>query len=313
MLDSKRSERSLSSGERTIVRLLLDGNTEFLAVLRSQLSPPFHLRIERRTPKTKPAIYRTPPNEYHIDFVYDDRLRGDYSAGSSVSLKIDDLVVVDQRLPDCVVVEGHVNRGVLANIVFRSQEPVRWPKHLRADEWWYVRADGVRSEHRVDLSELDATCGRPKIEDLPDGWVRDFLLAAFDGGSAVVICEGAREHEISDLEARLSVAIPPDFADFLRATDGATLWEANVFGCDEVFKLDEREFGGAKVVFSQTIDGSFCAFDLNRYAGSLEYPVLFFDHESQEVSVVSRSFREWLSYVPPGCHPKAARCQPPCR
>ena len=277
--------------------MLLEGESKLLAVLRSQLSPPFHLRIERRTPETKPAIYRTPPNEYHIDLVYDDSLSGEYSAGGSVTLKIDDLVIVDKHLNKCVVVEGHVNRGILANIVFRAPGPVRWPRHLRADDWWYVRADGVRSKHRENLSHLGVICNRPEIANLPEGWFRDYVLAAFDGGSALVIRGPAVDDAIRSLEARLSAALPPDFSEFLRATDGANLSGTRVFGSDEVYELDEREFGRSKIAFAQTIDSSLCAFDLSQYDGGLAYPVLFFDHTSREVTVVTNSFREWLGFI----------------
>ena len=297
MLGLNRLKRSLSEGEQRIVALLLEGDTEFLEVLRSQLSPPFHLLIERRTPKTRPMIYRTPPNEYHIDLVFDDRLSGDYSAGSAVSLKIDDLVVVDNRLPEPIVVEGSVNRGILTNMIFRSKEPVRWPKHLIVDEWWYVGSDGTRSKQRVDLGILDHVEAKPSLTDLPDGWFRDVSLGAFDGGHGVTLRQAATETAVAGLETRIAVALPDDFAGFLRITDGAILWDTVVFGCEEVYELDEREFGKGKVLFSQRIDGSLCAFDLSDYTGGTEYPVLFFDHDSHEESVVSHSFRQWLENI----------------
>ena len=106
--------------ERQIIALLLEGETEFLNCLRLQLQPPFFLWVERRTPNTKPAVYRTPPNEYAVDIVFDGKLQEKFSAGNNVSLNIDDLQILEANLEQYLTVIGSVNNGILTNIRFIS-------------------------------------------------------------------------------------------------------------------------------------------------------------------------------------------------
>lgn len=297
MFGFSRFRNTLSDDERKIVGRLLDGDTEFLAALRSQLVPPFFQRIERRTPTSKPKIYRTPPNEYHIDIVYDDCLSEEFSAGTALAMRIDDLVVVDRRLSGNITVEGRVSRGILTNIVFRADVPVRWPKHLRADDWWYKGKNGDRVNSRDDLGSLQCFVSRPTLADLPDGWFREFLRGEFDQDAGVTLRQPASKGAVLDLETSIGTTLPSDYSEFLFSTDGALLWGEVVFGCNEVYALDEDDFGHGKVVFSQAADGSLFAFDMSEYGGGREYPVVLFDHDSQETEVVATSFMEWLASV----------------
>ena len=91
-------KKSWTTDEKRIVTLLLEGDSEFLHCLRRQLTPPFFLWVERRSPSTKPQVYKTPPNEYVIDIVFDGSLEDDFSAGSDLSLDIDDLTILETRL-----------------------------------------------------------------------------------------------------------------------------------------------------------------------------------------------------------------------
>lgn len=208
-----KSKADFAPGEREVLGLLLAGKSEFYARLRKQCEQPFLLTIERTTK----------PRRFTITLIYDASLELQYWLGESVSMKIDDVVIFDRRVQQPIQVKAIVHQGVLGNVLFATSDPVRWPKRITVDEWFYVSPDGERTkERRVD-------------------W----------------------EHAALRPSPLSSAAIPADYREYLEDHNPLNLQGTNLLRADEVYELDEQPAGHSMLVFGRALDGSVLSFSLD--------------------------------------------------
>jgi hypothetical protein len=168
--------RGWTKEEQWIVELLLDGEAEFLQALRRQTQPPLLQRVIRRHPRSLHKADRTDPCEYHWDLIFDEDLLGEYCLGTDVKMHIDDLHISDRRVREEIRVVGQVSNGLLTRIIARTPHPIRWPRRLGVNDWWYVletEKGPWRSKRRTALQGLNkfrtgpAGSGEDRPEDEP--------------------------------------------------------------------------------------------------------------------------------------------------
>lgn len=289
-------KKDWTEDERRIVDLLLQGDSEFLDCLRRQMSPPFLLEIERRSPNTRPKFRRTPPNEYAIDIIYDGSLEEEFSAGYGISLNIDDLKISEARLKRELTVVGSVNNGVLTNIHFISEGPVKWPKYIQLEDWSFW-SEGKSARKRPSFEKLDIPVRRIQVSDMKDSWVKELLVQANQQGVQVGVRPPAEAAAISALEREIAAELPVDFREFLNATNGARVSGSEIFSCDRVYLLDADDLSSDHLlVFATTKFGNPVALDLSQVRKDTGLcPVVFLDHDTGEAVILSESFREWLT------------------
>jgi hypothetical protein len=282
--------------ERRIVDLLLQGQTEFLECLRRQVSLPFFLWVRRRSPKTKQRFYRTPPNEYTIDIVFDGSLQEEFSAGYDISVDIDDLTIVETRLRQDLRAVGVVHHGILTSIRFFSDGPVKWPKYLQLADWSFW-SEGKPAKRRLSLEKLDIPLQRVKISDLKDSWVKELLVHADQQGLRVGVRLPADSTSVSNLEREIGAKLPVDFGEFLNATNGVGIGSGSIFGCDQLYVLDAEGLpSDLLLVFAMDKFGNPVTLDLSQIRYCVEScPVIFLNHDTGEVITAAESFKEWLT------------------
>ncbi len=290
-------DKSWTDDEKQIVSLLLDGETEFLNYLRRQLSPPFFMWIERRNPNTKPRIYRTPPNEYVIDIVFDGRLQNEFGVGNDISLDIDDLRILEAKLERELTVIGTVNNGILTNIRFVADEPVRWPKYIQLADWRFL-SEKESSKKRIAFDKLDVVIRRIQAGELKYSWVKALFVRAGEQGLQIGLWAPADVTAITTLEHKIGARLPIDFREFLNTTDGASISGAKIFGCEEVYLLKANDLSSDDrlLVLATTEAGNLIALDLSRAGNEAQTcPVIFLEHSKHEAVVLSESFKDWLT------------------
>ncbi len=155
--------RGWTKEEEWIIELLLDGQADFLQALRRQAQPPLLQRVIRRHPRSLHKADRTDPCEYHWDLIFDEDLLGEYCLGTDVKMHIDDLHISDRRVREEIRVVGQVSNGLLTRIIARTPHPIRWPRRLGVNDWWYVletEKGPWRSKRRTALQGLNKSAGR---------------------------------------------------------------------------------------------------------------------------------------------------------
>ena len=130
---------AFDNGERRVLELLLSGESEFYARLRKQCEAPFLMGIERSTR----------PTRFTISLIYDGSVEQQYSLGESLSISIDDVMIVDRRVPQPIRAKAIIHHGVLGNVLLMVSDPVSWPKRIAVDEWFYLLPDGRKSKERL--------------------------------------------------------------------------------------------------------------------------------------------------------------------
>lgn len=275
---------------------MLEGDTELLDKLHRQLLPPFCLWIERRHPHTKPKIYSTPLNEYAIDVVFEGKLQEEFSAGNDLSFIIDDLTIVEANLNKELKVVGTINNGILTNIRFISDEPVKWPKYITLKDWNFWLGDQP-TKKRQSFAELDIALQKIQIPELKDSWVKTLFTKADKGRVQIGLWTPAEEAAISNLELEHGLKLPTDFKEFLRTTNGATISGVKLFGCDDVYPLEmNNPHFNPLTIIMVTIAGNIIALDLSRIETvSSVCPVIFFDQQNDEFITLAENFKEWLT------------------
>jgi hypothetical protein len=94
---------TFSDAERRIIELLLSGENPVFPALRRQLSPPFLISVERTTN----------PKRLTITVTFDGNLEREYSVGEGVNVQIDDVLVIDKRIPQPVICKAVIHLGIL--------------------------------------------------------------------------------------------------------------------------------------------------------------------------------------------------------
>jgi hypothetical protein len=289
-------KKDWTKDERRIVNLLLQGETEFLECLRRQISLPFFLWVRRRSPKTKQRFYRTSPNEYTIDIVFDGSFQEKFSAGYDISLDIDDLTIVETRLKQDLRVVGVIYHGILTSIRFFSDEPVKWPKYLQLEDWSFW-SEGKPAKKRLSFEKLDILLQRVQVSDLKESWVKELLVHADQQGLRVGVRPPADPTFVPNLEREIGAKLPVDFGEFLDATNGVGIGSGSIFGCDQLYVLDAEGLpSDLLLVFAMDKFGNPVTLDLSQVRDDVELcPVIFLNHDTGEVIAAAESFKEWLT------------------
>lgn len=281
----KRNSRSgFDCDEKALLGLLLAGETDFLTALRKHTERPCLVDVKRIV---------EPARLTYILVINGDLYETSCTAGRNISLSIDDLRVSDRRLGTEVEIVGHVHHGVLGPIVASTSEPVKWPRSLRVDDWWYVAPDGTRSKQRSSLEHLDIAT---QLESAPRGgtgppppWLGQLKRSSADGGAGLVPVPAADDKRIAEAEASLSVVFPTEFRELLKWSDGVEMWGCRVLGATECYLLDyQEEELGRQLVFA-LCDGDVAVFRLDDPACFVEVV----DHETGRRQKVANSFLEW--------------------
>lgn len=262
----RRKRPELTIEERRLLGLLLDGDTAFLAALRRQVDhPDFHLYVE----------HNDEGDVFRLTFVTDGRFTPALQATSETVVELDDLEVRVHDIDQWLAVTGVVHEGILGIVKLRADRRVRWPRDLRIIEWRYRGGGRTLAHWDLDVPE-------PASKDDAPQWLRPFL----DAPGVTSTTGGAAREDVEGLPKRL--------AEFLRWSDGATLFGAEVLGTTGLYEVEHK--GRRLLVFSPAESGSFSALDLD-VGNASDPPVVFVDIEKREVLRIAPSFRAWVQYL----------------
>lgn len=292
----QKETKTLTNDELKIIDLLLQGDNEILSKLRQQLQPPLFMEIRRRSPSTKPKVYNTPPNEYHIDIVFDERFEKKFSIGSKVSLEIDDLQIFDQNLNQELKVIGVVNKGIFTNIRFVSNKPIKWPKSIKLTTWKF-NGNNKTSQERISFEKLSQIKveKESKIDDLKISWVKELFKKLSRKKVFFALQSPVENMLILSLEEKFGGNLPEDFKEFFMSTNGATILGANIFDCDELYLLEETRLSSDKLlVFLIDQYGSPLVINLSKCKNK-HCHIEYFDGELNQFITLANSFKEWLT------------------
>jgi hypothetical protein len=287
---TKKKSDHLTDDEKHIIDLLLSGESKLLAKLREQMMPGFHLYVER---KISSRIL-------DISFVFDGNTETQFTAGSSVTLEINDLFIRDNRIPVPIHIRGLVHYGILGKVLAVVESDVEWPKTIKADDWGFashgskevfsVKTRQVIPEYEADMLEM-IIHGRPT----PSGWLSIIIHRATNENMQFNFMAPATKSQIENLEKSISCGLPTDYLEFVQYGNGGNLWGYRVLGTAEAYLLDNENPNDKQLVFCQHIDGSNFVFSLaHKDAVSGLCPVDCYFHDEEQPSQFSKSFIEWM-------------------
>jgi len=244
----KEEQKEMMAAEQRLLELLTAGNAPEFARLRAQWSEPFGMWIERRRYK----------DYFSIDLIHDAHAADDASAGPNLKLKIDDLIVIDRRLRSPIACVGWVDAGLLTNIHCIAPEPVRWPRYLNVDDWFYLDAAGGQSKtRRHDWADRIAASHVPAVVD-----------------------------------PEIDRVVPADYRDYITRRDTARdIHDVTLLPVRELYFLDHPKVNGRFVVFGSTADASVMAFRIS--TGDQVDGVYSIDVDEAKPERVANDFTQW--------------------
>lgn len=289
-----RKYKKLHSDEKKIVDLLVSGNTNFINSLKKQVEPPFFLGVYRKRI----------PREYKLSIIFDGNLETFFSMGENINTEIDDLVIKDFRITEPIRVKAEICEGILISIIAYTEKPVKWPHHLKVNDWGYVNNNIVsfNIKERISYDLLDFKILNPykqfDINKCKCKWLKELVTSAPDGGKGFIPAEKISLTKIKEFESKIKAEIPLDLKEFLNCTNGANFWGTKIFKINEFYLLDEREFNEKLLVFSTTVDGSTFVLVLNKIDRKNKYcPVDLFYHHSGERIRIGDSLKTSLNFI----------------
>lgn len=276
----------LTDDERGVVALLLAGDTPFLATLRRQL--------DATTPVGR---VRRPDAYIARRLMTDADLRRDVATSEHLVV-VDDLVIRDDRV-GVLAVEVRVLDGTVNEVVFRPAAPVAaWPDEgPRADAYGYRGPDedptAALGRTDRDLSRWAAVPPPKPAADVAKApaWLRPLL----DGPPPAepVTAPPATAAALKAAEAETGFALPAQYKQLVRWSDGVALWGVAIAGLTEAYVVDGR------LVFNVAGSGSVSALDADG-------AVWFGDAGTGEFKPFVGSLKEWVE----GCAPRPHAADP---
>lgn len=295
----KRRNASLTSTEKTILDLLLAGEHKTLVSLRKQLGSPFQLWVEKKISDT----------QYIIRFIFDGNLLYDFTLGKDVAFTIADFVIEDNRLKMPIQFSLEVSHGVIVRMVGSVAEPVKLPKPLNIDGWYYLidKKDGtfVKSKRR-DLSGIWSEGDKEYLQS-PSGysafqeWIMSLegkrLYSANNDELHFSKSPGTSKGKISNIQRRLKVELPDDYKEFLMIANGGNFFGIDLLGAEDIYVLNDSELPPF-LVFHDSGDGNFSAFRMDEGGELLGgHPVYYVCHDPFGFTKTANSFEEWIKSI----------------